>query len=114
MKTDEPIYRIIFAQNGKTYELYARYISEETMVGFIEVEQLIFSTEKTTLVDPSEEKLRKEFKGVERIYIPMHAIFRIDEVFKEGIACIKDDRLKGKNNVWHFPTKKQPPNDEDE
>ncbi|MCB1827753.1 MAG: DUF1820 family protein [Coxiellaceae bacterium] len=110
MKTQEPIYRVIFSQDGQTYELYARYISEETMVGFVEIDQLIFA-EDSTLVDPTEEKLKNEFRGVERIYVPMHAIFRIDEVMKEGPARIKDDKSKTKSNVWHFPIKKQPGED---
>jgi len=113
MKQNEPIYRVIFSQDGKTYELYARYISEETMVGFVEVEQLIFSKQET-LVDPAEEKLRQEFKDVERIYIPMHAIFRIDEVFKEGPARVKDEKTNSQSNVWHFPVKKQPSDDKND
>lgn len=107
MKQKELIYRVIFSQDSKTYELYARYISEETMVGFVEIEHLLFA-EDQTLVDPSEEKLRAEFKDVERIYIPMHAIFRIDEVVKRGPSRIKDHKPKGQSNVWHFPTKKPP------
>lgn len=110
MKNEEPIYRVIFSQDHKTYELYARYISEETMVGFVEVEQLLF-TEDQALIDPSEEKLKDEFKNVERIYIPMHAIFRIDEVVKSGPARIKEPKEKGPGNVWHFPIKKQPTED---
>jgi hypothetical protein len=110
MKECEPIYKVIFTQNAKTYELHARYISEETMVGFIEVEELIFSTE-ATLVDPSEEKLKAEFKNVERIYIPLHAICRIDEVIREGASRIKDHKTKGKGNVWHLPKKKSTDDD---
>ena len=39
-------------------------------------------------IDPSEEKLRTEFEGVQRSFIPMHAVIRIDEVEKEGVAKI--------------------------
>lgn len=113
MNTQEPIYRVIFSQDTKTYELYARYISEETMVGFIELEQLIF-TEDSTLVDPSEEKLKVEFKDVERIYIPIHAICRIDEVVETGPARMKEHKSKGEGNVWHFPSRKQPEDGGDE
>lgn len=113
MKTKEPIYRVIFSQDSQTYELYARYISEETMVGFVEIDQLIF-TSGQTLVDPTEEKLKAEFKDVERIYIPMHAIFRIDEVMKEGPARIQEIPAMSQSNVWHFPIKKQPGDDSNE
>ena len=40
------------------------------------------------LIDPAEDRLRSEFEGVQRSYIPMHAIVRIDEVEKEGVAKI--------------------------
>lgn len=101
---NEPIYKVIFLQNGKIYEIYARYISEESLMGFIEVEDLLFSEpiKGTLVVDPSEERLRSEFKGVKRFYIPMHALLRIDEVYQQGAAKIKT--VKGKtNNVSPFP-----------
>ncbi len=53
------------------------------------------------LVDPAEEKLKSEFEGVNRSYIPMHSIVRIDEVAKEGVGKISEP--KG-TNVSHFPT----------
>jgi len=58
------------------------------MFGFIEVEQLIFGEKTSVVVDPTEEKLKHEFEGVERTYIPMHSIIRIDEVKKQGTAKI--------------------------
>ena len=42
------------------------------------------------VVDPAEERLKSEFAGVKRSYIPMHAIVRIDEVEKEGSVRIRD------------------------
>ena len=30
-------YRIVFKQCKKTYEIYARYISDESIIGFIEI-----------------------------------------------------------------------------
>jgi hypothetical protein len=40
------------------------------------------------VVDPSEEALQREFSGVERTYIPMHAVVRVDEVEKRGSSKI--------------------------
>jgi hypothetical protein len=31
-------------------------------------------------VDPSEERLRHEFEGVQRFHVPLHSVIRIDEV----------------------------------
>jgi hypothetical protein len=52
------------------------------------------------LVDPAEERLKNEFSGVKRSYIPMHSIIRIDEVEKEGPAKISE--FKGEK-VAQFP-----------
>ena len=83
------LYRVLFSQNDQCYEVYARYLTEESLMGFIEIEDLVFhDTKSELLVDPTEEKLRTEFKGVRRCYIPLHAILRIDEVVKEGVARI--------------------------
>ncbi|MDF1655116.1 MAG: DUF1820 family protein [Coxiellaceae bacterium] len=88
--TSDLIYKVVFTQFEKVYEVYAKYISEETLMGFIEVEELVFSDTSSVVVDPAEEKLKLEFKGVKRSYIPMHAILRIDEVRDQGAARIRD------------------------
>ena len=54
------------------------------MFGFVEVEGLLFGGKGSLVVDPSEERLQTEFAGVERTYIPMHSVIRIDEVEKKG------------------------------
>lgn len=104
VKNHETLYRVIFIQQGKSYEIYAKYISEEHLMGFIEIEELVFSESKSAvLVDPGEEHLRMEFKDVKRCYIPMHAITRIDEVVKEGPARIVDLNEKNTDKVSYFP-----------
>jgi len=101
---DRPmIYRVIFYQGDKLYEMYSKYLSEDSLMGFIEVEELVFQdTRSGIVIDPSEEKLRAEFKGVKRSYIPMHLILRIDEVSKEGVSKIKDG-VESKSNISQLP-----------
>lgn len=82
------IYKVIFVNQGKVYELYARHVSQSGLYGFVTVEGVIFGEKSAVVVDPSEEKLKGEFQGVKRIYVPMHAVVRIDEVEKEGVAKI--------------------------
>jgi len=82
------IYKIIFSSQNKIYEIYAKYIGESELFGFIEVEDLVFGEVENVVVDPSEEKLRAEFNRVKRFYVPLHSILRIDEVEKEGVAKI--------------------------
>ena len=48
----------------------------------------MFDERSKVVVDPSEEKLKSEFTGVRRSFIPMQAIIRIDEVEKTGVAKI--------------------------
>jgi Uncharacterized protein conserved in bacteria len=93
------IYKIIFFNQGQVYEIYAKSVSHSGLFGFIEVEQLTFGERSQVVVDPSEERLKNEFSGVKRTFIPMHAVVRIDEVEKEGQSKISE--AKGK--VTPFP-----------
>jgi len=80
----KPIYKVIFHNQGNVYELYARKVGQGALFAFVEVEDIIFGNRGGVLVDPSEEKLKSEFAGVKRTYIPLQAVVRIDEVEKEG------------------------------
>ena len=82
------IYKVVFVQLGEIYEVYAEAIYQSDMYGFIEVEEYIFDQKSQIVVDTSEEKLKNEFKGVQRSYIPINCIMRIDEVDKKGTAKI--------------------------
>jgi hypothetical protein len=106
MAEDAHIYRVIFHSHGQIYEVYAREIYQSELHGFVEIEGYLFGTRTQVVVDPSEEKLRSEFEGVERSYVPMHAVIRIDEVEKEGQARIKE--VKG-DKIMPFPTPVAPP-----
>jgi hypothetical protein len=98
--TQQHIYKVVFHNQGHIYEVYAHNIYQSDLYGFIEVEDYIFGTRSKLVVDPSEDKLRQEFDGVQRSFIPMHAVIRIDEVDKEGVAKVTDS--KG-GNVTPFP-----------
>jgi hypothetical protein len=88
MSSTQRLYRVTFLNQGEVYEVYARKVSHGGMLGFIEIEKLVFGEKTTLLVDPSEEKLKTEFANVERTYVPVHAVVRIDEVSKQGQARI--------------------------
>ena len=98
----KPIYKIIFYNQGKVYEVYARSVHQGAMFGFIEIEKLVFGEKSEIVVDPSEENLKSEFENVERTYIPMHSVVRIDEVSKSGTGKISD-APDGNSNVTPFP-----------
>ena len=84
----QPLYKIVFVNRDKVYEVYARQVHESGLYGFIEIEELVFGEQSTVLIDPAEEKLKSEFSGVKRTYIPLHAVVRIDEVEQRGAAKI--------------------------
>tara|TARA_Y100000590_G_scaffold268045_1_gene301010 strand:+ start:232 stop:567 length:336 start_codon:yes stop_codon:yes gene_type:complete len=95
------IYKVVFIQSGEIYEIYAKSIFQSDMYGFIEVEDYIFDQNSKIVVDTSEEKLKTEFKGVKRSYIPINAILRIDEVDKKGSAKISKNEP---GNVMPLPS----------
>ena len=82
MSLKEKIYKISFINQGKVYDIFARGVHQSGLLGFIEVEEIVFGEKSSVVVDPSEESLKSEFSGVSRTYIPMHSIVRIDEVEK--------------------------------
>ena len=96
------IYKVIFHNRDKVYEIYARSISQGSLFGFIEVEELVFGNKTTVVVDPSEETLKSEFSEVKRTYIPMHSVVRIDEVNKQGAPKISES-TESHSNITHFP-----------
>ena len=91
---DQPksIYKVLFHSQGQIYEVYAHNIYQSDLYGFVEIEDYTFGNRSQMLIDPSEDRLRNEFEGVQRSFIPMHAIVRIDEVEKEGVAKISDSK----------------------
>jgi len=106
---DRKIYRISFYNQDKIYELYAREVHQSSMYAFVEVEDFIFGERTSVVVDPSEEKLKAEFEGVARTYIPLQAVIRIDEVEREGASKIRESGgITG--SVTHFPLTRPPGN----
>jgi hypothetical protein len=103
MSKKKMLYRVIFANQGKFYEVYATAVVQSSLFGFIEIEELVFGENASLVVDPSEERLKTEFQGVKRSYIPVHAISRIDEVEKEGPGKIVEMAKDG-SNVTAFPS----------
>jgi hypothetical protein len=91
----------MFVNQGKVYEVYARKVTHGELFGFIEVEELVFGERSSVVLDPSEERVKGEFAGVKRTFLPMHSILRIDEVKKQGVSKIT--ALEGGANVTQFP-----------
>lgn len=95
------VFKIVFLNQGKIYEIYAKSVSHGDLFGFLAVEDLVFGERSAVVVDPSEERIKSEFAGVRRSYIPLHAVLRVDEVEKHGVSKIS--AAEG-GNVAQFPT----------
>ncbi len=100
MPSKKKLYKITFSNQGKLYELYANEVSNSNLLGFIEIESLVFGEKTSLVVDPSEEKIKTEFEGVRRTYVPMHSVLRIDEVDEQGVS--KVSKAEG-GNVTQMP-----------
>ncbi len=94
------IFKVSFYNQSNVYEVYARKVYQSDLHGFITIEELKFHERSSVVVDPGEEKLKTEFEQVKRFFVPMHAIIRIDEVEKQGVAKISE----AGENIAQFPS----------
>ena len=68
---DRQLYKIIFLNQGKVYELFSRGVTSSGLWGFIEVSELVFEEGDGLVVDPTEEKMREEFASARVLHLPI-------------------------------------------
>ena len=91
MSKSARLYKVTFLSQGKSIELYARHVASSALWGFTEIGDLVFDPPGEGLVvDPTEERLRDEFKDTKVLHLPMQAILRIEEVARRGALAIRD------------------------
>ena len=95
------IYKVTFIDKDEAYQLYAAKVYQADLFGFIAIEELNFAQKNSMVVDPSEERLKDEFRNVKRFFVPMHSIIRIEEVEKTGNAKITE--ISDKVTQLHRP-----------
>jgi len=103
---DKRLYKIIFLNQGKVYELFSESVSSSGLWGFIEVSGLVFESGEGLVVDPTEERMRQEFAHARVLHLPIQSVLRVEEVEKRG-QCLIRDRESGEK-VTPFPI--SPPN----
>lgn len=101
------LYKIVFLNAGRIYELYAGRVSSGALWGFTEVAELQFDVHGGVVVDPTEERLRDEFGDTRVLHLPMQSIVRIEEVEKKGQSAIRD-AATGETVVTPFPMPAKP------
>lgn len=109
--TEKYIYKVTFVNQEQIYEIYVKSVYQADMYGFIIIEDFVFGEKSSIVVDPTEERLRIEFDGVDRSFIPIHKIIRIDQVKKRGTAKIfavskEATEHLSKTSVFFTPDKK--------
>ncbi|HEX6833772.1 MAG TPA: DUF1820 family protein [Rudaea sp.] len=90
MRQPKKLYKVTFISLGKTLELYARHVGSSALWGFTEVGDLVFDEGGSVVVDPTEERLREEFKDTRMLHLPIQSIVRVEEVEKRGPLAIRD------------------------
>lgn len=103
----KPLYKIVFLNHGKVYELYARRVSASDIWGFTVIADLVFDVHDGVVVDPTEERLREEFGDTRALHLPMHSVVRIEEVEKKSASAIRD-ATSGEKVVTPFPMPVKP------
>ncbi|MCK9537622.1 DUF1820 family protein [Dokdonella sp.] len=85
------LYKVTFLDQGKSIELYARRVASSDLWGFIEIGGLEFDPPgEGRVIDPTEERLREEFRDTRVLHLPLHAVVRIEEVTRRGTLAIRD------------------------
>lgn len=107
---EKHIYKVVFINKDQVYEMYAKSVYQGDLYGFVIAEDFVFGEKSSIVLDPGEDKLRAEFEGVKRSFIPMHDIVRIDQVERRGVAKIisteQTSKVTGKVSSLYMPDKK--------
>lgn len=104
---DNPIYKIIFHNHNKVYELFAAGVGSSDLYGFIEVSELQFDLEEGVVIDPTEDRLREEFADTEALFLPMHSVIRVEKVKQRGQCKIRDSKSGEKVTSLPLPAKQR-------
>jgi hypothetical protein len=98
---EKRLYKIIFLNQGKVYELFSKSVASSGLWGFVEVSDLVFDSAEGLVVDPTEERMKQEFAGARVLHLPIQSVLRVEEVEKRG-QCLIRDRESGEK-VTPFP-----------
>lgn len=99
---DSILYKVVFINNSKVYELYSRDVFSSEIYGFIYIADLVFDQKQRIVIDPAEEKIKEEFENVNVLHLPIQSVIRIEEVKEKKTCKIRD--IKQGENITQFPT----------
>lgn len=76
------VYRIHFTWNNKEVTLRARGL-DLTHPYFVSITEIFFPEDKTIIIDPAEDEVRKRFGRADHLMIPFQKVSLIEEVKEE-------------------------------
>ncbi|MFC3192934.1 DUF1820 family protein [Marinicella sediminis] len=104
MSKQPKLFRINYINQQQVYEIYARQISTDQLLGFMSITDIQFDHRDALVIDPVEEQLKSEFKDVEVLHVPIQQIIKVEQVSQKK-SC-KISALKTDNVIT--PMRKQP------
>jgi len=84
------MYKVVFLNQGKVYELFCAAVDSSSLWGFVELSGLTFDAESSLVVDPTEERMREEFADTELLILPIQSVMRVEKVKRKGSSVIRD------------------------
>ena len=104
-ESEDSVFRVLFHNQGKIFDVYVRSVGRAELFGFLELKDFVFSKPSSMVIDPTEDRLRNEFDTVNRVFIPIANIERIDEVKEVGEAKITEG---DGTQIHQFPSPERP------
>jgi hypothetical protein len=78
------LFKVIFMDEEKKIQtIHASKLNPSSFLGLVEISDIVFIDRSEIIISPDDGNLRTRFKNVERSYIPLNSIIRIDEVVIE-------------------------------
>ena len=78
---NKKLYKVVFIDEDKKVQtIHASYLNPSSFLGLIEISDIVFIGQSDIIISPDDGKPKEVFKNVERSYIPLNYIIRIDEI----------------------------------
>ena len=102
---EQYIFKVNYISDEEVYEIFCESVSASDMYGFICLEDFIFGEASHLVIDPSEERIKNEFKDVKAVYIPANLILSIYEIKRKDITPKIKNLSETDKKVSQFPSR---------
>jgi len=78
------LFKVVFIDEDKTIQtIHSLKLNPSSFLGLVEISDIVFIGRSEIIISPDDGKMKAKFKNVERSYIPLNSIVRIDELSLE-------------------------------